>query len=104
LVIFLATALTAYAQLEGREVTASSAPYAPRFAASIKVDARLVEVPVIVRDGKGRAVAGLKREDFEIRDEGRKREVSSFVVETSERARASAIHRAAVRRFEFQCA
>jgi VWFA-related protein len=38
---------------------------------------------VVVRDGRGRAVAGLQSGDFEIRDEGKKREIRSFTIETA---------------------
>src|SRR6185312_8681082 len=76
--------------LDAKEVTVHSKPYMPRLATTIKVDATLVETSVVVRDGRGRAVSGLQRENFEIRDEGKKREIRSFVVETSTNAAAPA--------------
>lgn len=45
-----------------------------------------MEVPTVVRDSKGVAIAGLRREDFELFDAGRKQEISAFSVETFSRA------------------
>jgi VWFA-related protein len=81
----LTVVLLAQGLLDTREVTFSSTPYTPRLPVSIRVDTRVVEVPVVVRNGRGYAVAGLRREDFQITDDGKKREVSSFVAETKER-------------------
>jgi VWFA-related protein len=81
-----AAALDAQGLLEDREIMATSTPYTPRLSTAIKVDARLVEVTVVVRNGKGEAIPGLRREDFEIRDEGKKRDITSFVAEASERS------------------
>ena len=84
--LFFAAATGAQGLIEKREVTVASIPYTPHSATVIKVDARLVEAPVVVRNGKGEAVAGLRREDFEIRDEGKKREITSFTVATTARS------------------
>lgn len=84
-VVGLAGLVAAQGPVETREITAATIPYSPRLPVSIKVDARLVEAPVIVRDGQGRAVAGLKKEDFEVRDDKKKRDISSFAVETPDR-------------------
>jgi VWFA-related protein len=46
--------------------------------ASFKIRANLVEVPVVVRDSKGRAVGSLTREDFQILDQGKPQVVASF--------------------------
>ena len=70
--------------LENREVTVTSGPYALRLPATFHADSRLVEAPVVVRNFKGEAVGGLKREDFEIRDQGKKRDISSFAVEVAD--------------------
>ena len=42
------------------------------------VDVQVVEVDVVVTDGKGRPVQGLKREDFELHVDGEPVEISSF--------------------------
>jgi VWFA-related protein len=77
--------LAAQDSLEKREVTVTSGPYALRLPTTFRTNARLVEAPVVVRNIKGEAVGGLKREDFEIRDQGKKRDISSFAVEVAER-------------------
>ena len=42
------------------------------------VDVQVVEVDVVVTDGKGRPVQGLKRQDFELHVDGEPVEISSF--------------------------
>jgi VWFA-related protein len=81
----LAIAATVCGQqtFEPGEMRASSGAYRPRRQFIVRVDTKLVEVGVVVRDSHGRAVPGLTRNDFEISDEGKKREISNFVVETS---------------------
>ena len=74
--------LSAQGPLETREITIVSTPYIPRLATAIHLDASLVEAAIVVRNANGEAVAGLRREDFEIRDEGKMREIRSFAVET----------------------
>ncbi len=64
------------------EIRITSGPYWPRTKSTITVDTKLVDVGVVVRDSRGHPVAGLKREDFEINDNGKKRPVSAFAVET----------------------
>jgi VWFA-related protein len=71
------------------EVRVSSRPYVPP-GATLHVESNLVQVGVVVRDAKGRAVSGLTRDDFRILDQGKDREISSFIVDTlAERAAAS---------------
>ena len=65
------------------EVGLSSTSYRPPALYRLKVDTKLVEVAVVVRDPGGHAVAGLAKDDFEIADEGRKRQIGAFSVETS---------------------
>lgn len=43
-----------------------------------RVETNLVTVPVFVTDGRGRRVAGLRREEFELRDAGRPVEATFF--------------------------
>jgi VWFA-related protein len=83
LAIALSAVVVAQVQVGADEVSVRSSPYSPLTAAGIihtQVD--LVEVPVVVRDGKGNSVPDLKRENFEILDSGRKREIASFSIET----------------------
>lgn len=48
-------------------------------AATLRLNARLVDVPLVALDKKGRPITNLKPEDLEIYDEGHKVEVRSFV-------------------------
>lgn len=47
---------------------------------TFSVDVTLVTTDVIVRDGKGQFVADLKKDDFEILEDGQNQELSSFVL------------------------
>jgi VWFA-related protein len=50
----------------------------------LRVQKNVVIVRVVVRDKKGRAVRGLRKEDFRISDNRKPQAISSFSVETSE--------------------
>jgi VWFA-related protein len=65
------------------EVRINSGPYRPP-AASLRVQTKEVQVGVVVRDGKGHVISGLKREDFAVYDDGKEQAISSFSVETRE--------------------
>lgn len=71
------------------EVRVRSSAYWPRSRYTLRVDTSLVEVGVVVRDGKGRTVGGLSRDNFEIDDAGKKREITVFSPETSLRTVAA---------------
>ena len=51
--------------------------------ASFKTSVTLVNVPVVVRDSRGHAVGGLRKEDFRLFDEGQPREILKFAVESA---------------------
>ena len=51
---------------------------------AIKVEVNLVLVPVVVKDASGNAVPGLKKEDFQLWDNGKLQTVSTLSVETAE--------------------
>jgi VWFA-related protein len=83
-----AIALDLMASLDGRrritdtirllpEVTTRETPIA------FKSAVNLVSVPVVVRDGQGRAVGNLSQGDFQIADSGKPRTVARFSVEKS---------------------
>jgi VWFA-related protein len=57
---------------------------------NFRVQRNMVVVRVIVRDAKGQAVGGLRKEDFRITDNKKPQVVSSFSVETSQSATSAA--------------
>jgi VWFA-related protein len=81
-VLSAAVFLIAQDKIDPNELRASSAQYLPRPRYTLRTEARLVEVGVVVRDSRGRAVGGLQKSDFEVRDAGKKREISAFSVHT----------------------
>jgi VWFA-related protein len=58
------------------EVVSHDAP------ATFSTRVNLVSVPVVVRDKKGNAVGGLRKEDFQLFDKGKLQEITKFTVET----------------------
>jgi len=54
----------------------------PKF--RVRAERNLVMVRVVVRDAKGRAVAGLRKEDFRLLDDGTPQEIASFSIEAGD--------------------
>jgi VWFA-related protein len=52
--------------------------------AAIKVEVNLVLVPVVVKDSGGNPISGLKKEDFQLFDNGKPQTVATFSMETAE--------------------
>jgi len=78
----LAAAVALAAQsLDPAEARFSAIAYLPKPAVTIQAETRLVEIGVVVRDSHGHAVGGLSRADFEVRDEGKRREITAFSVQ-----------------------
>jgi VWFA-related protein len=63
------------------EIKLASQPYIPEENGTIRVQSTIVDVTAVVRDSKGQLVTGLKKEDFEIYDQGKKQNISQFNVE-----------------------
>jgi len=81
---FAAWAPGAAAQsLDPQEARIYVRPYFPKPAVTIQAKSELVEIGVVVRDGRGHTVGGLSKSDFEVRDEGKRREIAAFSVETT---------------------
>nr|HEV7952435.1 VWA domain-containing protein [Candidatus Acidoferrales bacterium] len=64
-----------------QEIKIVSEPYIPNENSAIRVQSTIVDMNVVVRDAKGQLVTGLKKEDFEIYDQGKKQIISSFDAE-----------------------
>jgi len=60
---------------------AQESPVSQEAAPTLQINVNRVLVPVVVRDKQGRPIADLKREDFEVVDNGKPRPVSAFNVE-----------------------
>jgi VWFA-related protein len=60
-----------------------SRPYTPNPPNAIRVQTRIVQVPVVVRDADGKSVGGLKKDDFQLFDNGHQVEIASFTVENA---------------------
>ena len=73
--------LPAQQSIPANELRLSSRPYWLPSMPAVKVEARLVEVGVVVRDTHGHAVGGLTMDDFEIEDSGKKQAITTFSVE-----------------------
>lgn len=67
-----------------------SSAYWPRSQYKLTVETKLVEVGVVVRDSHGHTVGSLQRDDFELEDAGKKREITAFSAESSTRPAAAA--------------
>jgi len=64
------------------EMHALTVPYVPPPPVTLRTQVDLVEVPVVVRDGQRRTVAGLTRDDFEVYDSGKKQTITAFSVQS----------------------
>jgi VWFA-related protein len=70
-----------------KETPRSSLQETPTFATRVN----LVIVPVVIRDKDGKAVGSLKREDFQIFDDGKQEPISTFNMETNNPAGTGAL-------------
>jgi VWFA-related protein len=57
----------------------------------IRVETNVVMVRVVVRDAKGRPVAGLRKENFRVSDSGKPQQITGFAVETGNAGASAAV-------------
>ena len=79
--VLACSGLAAAQSIAPGEMQVRTVPYVPPSPVRLRTEVNVVEVPVVVRDGRRRAVAGLTRDDFEIYDSGKRRTVTAFSVE-----------------------
>src|ERR1017187_571950 len=80
-------ALAAQQGVAPDEFRARSGPYVPPPPPNtLRTEVKLVEVPVVVRDGKHNAITGLKQSDFQVFDLGKEQAITSFSVESGPRS------------------
>jgi VWFA-related protein len=60
------------------EMHARTVPYVPPPPVRLRTEVDVVEVPVVVRDGQHRAVAGLAKNNFEVYDTGVRQTITAF--------------------------
>jgi VWFA-related protein len=82
LALVAGAAILAAQSFDPHEIRVSAIPYFPKPAYGIKTEARLVEVGVVVRDGDGHPVSGLNKSDFEVWDNGKRRKITVFSVQS----------------------
>ena len=83
--IFAIAAASAFPQNEP-EIVSHQSP------ATFSSRVNLVSVPVVIRDQTGKAVGGLRQEDFQLSDKGHSQVITKFAVETSAEAAVNAAH------------
>jgi len=76
-----ALGVTSAQTLSPDEVRVTSHPYSPK--PTIRRETQLVQLEVVVRDPRGRAVCGLTKDDFEVYDSGKSRDLSGFSVDVA---------------------
>ena len=87
LVALLGSACALFGQAIGPdEIHVSGREYRPPRQDAIRVETKLVDVGVVVRDIRGIPVPGLTQADFHVFDEGKERAITSFAVQTYARA------------------
>jgi VWFA-related protein len=73
--LLLIGAIVGSGQAPTPEISSHDAP------ATFSTKVNLVMVPVVVRDGKGKAIGALQKEDFQLFDKGKPQVISRFTVE-----------------------
>ena len=76
------------------EMRLRNSAWVPPVQYTLRTETRVVEVGVVVRDSRSHSAGGLTRDDFEIEDGGKKREITAFSTETSSPPAAASSARA----------
>ena len=85
--LLLGGAISALCQAPAQKAPEISSHDAP---ATFSTKVNLVMVPVVVRDGKGKAIGTLQKEDFQLFDKGKPQVISRFSVEKAGEAKTPA--------------
>jgi VWFA-related protein len=75
-IVLCAVVLASHQQGAAQQTRDTSAP-----STTIHVDVNVMLLPVVVRDAQGRAVGNLKKEDFEVFDQGKTRAIARLTLE-----------------------
>ncbi len=84
LVCLLAVSLGQAQLPPAEEIHVVSQAFVPQEEGTIHEESTMVDLNVVVRDSNGKAVHGLKKEDFQVYDQGKPQQISLFTVETAE--------------------
>lgn len=79
LLLVMLICLTVAAQTNQTQDPKSAKPQTPD---ALRIDTELVQIDLVVTDKQGKPVTGLKREDFELFDDGKKQTLTHFAVGT----------------------
>ena len=79
--LLLPSCLAAQTQATGSSSKSPAAAPAPQ--TTLSVNARLVTLPVVVRDKKGKIVSGLTKDDFVLTEDGRAETIRYFTLDTN---------------------
>jgi VWFA-related protein len=81
--VALAHALLIFGSADAQQATASPNPLPSRTAPTLSVDARLVNLPVVVRDQKGALVQNLTKADFSLQVDGHPQTIRYFDIDVN---------------------
>jgi VWFA-related protein len=82
-VLCVSAFLPAQQNIPPNEVTFRASNWAPHTGYTLKSESRLVDIGVVVRDGRNHSIGGLTRDDFTVEENGKLRGITAFSSETA---------------------